>query len=116
MVTIAGLLSGPDKWTVGAFARNAKGGAAHLDCPTATCFCLLGAGSRAALDNDLSPVLYTIAISKAINELFPALGCQRTIPEFNDSTLTTFDAIHKVAVRADELVELELAIRAANAS
>jgi hypothetical protein len=89
------LLSTPDRWTQGWFAKIGDF-PTNVDNPEATCFCLLGALSR-CYEERAEPIM---KIRAAIHELFPEYQKYNTpISLFNDRQ--TYEDIMKVVNHAD---------------
>lgn len=86
------LFDKPEKWTKGAFAKNAKGEGVIPDHPTATSWCLSGGLSHCYGDGPLSTDIYH-RIVKELNVPF--------ISNWNDEPETTFDDIRNVITKLD---------------
>lgn len=92
---IFAVLSSPDKWTKGTYARDADG---HAWCEDdeAVCFCVSGALQHAHKLSFLDPDHEDHgAVRDAILTLYPSRvrDSLSTIPTFNDHPETTYDDI-----------------------
>lgn len=95
------LFTGPEKWTKGASARDAKGGRlVGVDHPRAASWCLVGGGLRCYLNEAAAgrTLLYN-KLSAAARELYPILASDGLV-SFNDHPGTTFEHIRAVVEKA----------------
>lgn len=84
------LFDTPDKWTKGAFAREADGRAVTTINTRATCWCFMGGLERVCFeryhDRVVANVLYKIGATIGLN----------SIPGWNDRATTTFEDVKAV--------------------
>lgn len=93
LVCVRELLSDPEHWTKGSYARNAKGLSVYSDSHDAQSFCLIGAASRCSTDHGVTGAVI--------------LRMQRACPipilsRFNDDPRTTHADVLAVIDRAIE--------------
>ena len=92
------LLTPPERWTKGAYARDSKGRIIFGDDKKAVCFCTIGAHQHVLGDGDSW-------YSDDVDSMFERIGIQ-IVSEWNDDPSTT---------HADILAKLDEAIAVARA-
>jgi len=95
------LLSGPEKWTQGSYARNVSGEKVQIDDPQAVCFCLTGAFQYLS-SGEAYRWLYNLA-----SELADAPNGYLVV--WNDTPGRTFTDIQSLMAKMEELAKLEAA-------
>lgn len=99
------LISDPERWTKGAFARNAQGASVSYRHDAATCFCSVGAVERAAFKDGVDD---NQPISVALRALYRGkLYAIPSIAAFNDRDDTTHGDVLAMFDRAIALAEDE---------
>jgi hypothetical protein len=102
------VLDKPEHWTKVKMARDESGREVPELHPSACCWCLVGAVSKATgieATTEMTPTetAHFHAIADAISELFPE-DAWLPIDQFNDMNCRTFADIHAVCVRADQIL------------
>jgi hypothetical protein len=92
------LIDTPEKWTQDAEARDADGNEVLYNDPSATCFCAIGAMSRAA--DEYSPSRETRILRRAVFG-----DVWRPIPSWNDAPETSHADVLEAFDRAITLAE-----------
>lgn len=105
------ILSQPGAWTQRAMARKADGTSTEADDPAATCFCLMGAMSRARLTVGETPEAWAVA-EPAYRALLRAIeirtdGRSRWVYEFNDYVAADPASVLDVIDTAMEVIRKE---------
>lgn len=89
------LLSSPDKWTQGVFARNSSGYRTYELDQDACSFCLMGALYRCYIDTEDDGLLVRSKLGQAIED--------NTITGWNDDPKRTFAEVKELVDRLDIL-------------
>jgi len=90
---VSDILCDESKWTKGALAKDKNGNKVDIHCPDAVCYCIMGAFGKARE--------FKNSIHKVWDSIYNIYGNKyKDIPDFNDSSDTTFEDIKKVLERA----------------
>ena len=99
------LLSSPEKWHKGCYAKDTKGNPVSETGSTAVSWCLMGAiykcydnGAGYKIASSYGNVLSCI---RKIEDNFPDLLRRVSLPCFNDDPKTTFEDIRRIIETAD---------------
>lgn len=96
LVKARNLISTPERWTQGAFARRADGTNTDVDDPKATAWCSLGAVSKAGGFYGIQETIISGAV-KLLREVLRDRDARLTgIMCFNDADKTTHETVLKV--------------------
>lgn len=111
LTAVRALISTPDKWARGEFARDMNGNRTSLAARNAACFCILGAIGRTdpeivSLKKQEYQVFSPIWDKPAAQELRKVIG-DRLVSDFNDDPQTTHDDMLRVIDAAIERLNIE---------